>query len=202
MNTTLVASLAGSAAVLGLGYWAYQRQFGWRTPFPKEYRKGKEWKNTFTQQRTSGTHGAVDVGLPTGTPIYAAKRGTVIGVSSDCGDPPGTDGHRCTCGHGVTIKHPGGKSTVYCHLDQAPSVKYGDKVKKGQQLGVSGNTGNSYSPHLHFAVLGPGGLRDPLNPEKYVRIRKVNIASIAAWSVAAVAMSAGLVVAGRMVFDT
>jgi murein DD-endopeptidase MepM/ murein hydrolase activator NlpD len=192
MNTTLVASLAGSAAVLGLGYWAYQRQFGWRTPFPKEYRKGKEWTNTFTQQRSSGTHGAVDVGLPTGTPIYAAKRGTVVGVSSESS----------SCGHGVTLKHPGGKSTVYCHFDQAPSVKYGDKVKKGQQLGVSGNTGNSYSPHLHFAVLGPGGLRDPLNPEKYVRIRKVNIASIAAWSVAAVAMSAGLVVAGRMVFDT
>lgn len=196
MNTTLVASLAGSAAVLGLGYWAYQRQFGWRTPFPKEHRLTKKPRGFDAKLISgSGTHGAVDVVMPKGTPILAAKRGKVTSIGYGTSDPK-----KPACGNAVGITHPGDAKTLYCHLDQI-LVKYGDEVKKGQQIGTAGATGNVVPPgnvHLHIQMTKGGKLVDPA---KYIRFQKYNIASIAAWSVAAVAMSAGLVVAGRMVFE-
>jgi hypothetical protein len=64
----------------------------------------------------------------------------------------------------VVIEHEGGKSTLYAHMSKI-QVKVGDKVTKGQIIGLSGNTGSSTGPHLHFELHQNG---TPVNPAAYV----------------------------------
>jgi murein DD-endopeptidase MepM/ murein hydrolase activator NlpD len=101
-------------------------------------------------------HHGVDLGAPRGTPVKAAAAGTVVWADCDIegwyhcqfDGSPNTDG----CGWYVDIKHPGDIYTRYCHLNEKPYVKVGDPVMAGTVIGVSGNTGNSSGPHLHFEV--------------------------------------------------
>lgn len=101
--------------------------------------------------KTQGYHHqwrAIDIGLPIGTPIYASRAGTVkIANRSGFGG-----------GYGlyVFIEHSDGSGTMYAHLSQV-SVRPGDKVSQGKQIGESGNTGRSSGPHLHFEIRPPRG---------------------------------------------
>lgn len=97
--------------------------------------------------RTQGIHGhnAVDIATPVGTPIIAAADGTVIAAKAS-----GWNGGYGTM---IIISHANGTQTVYGHLSRL-SVSNGETVKKGQQIGSSGNTGQSTGPHLHFEVRG------------------------------------------------
>lgn len=97
--------------------------------------------------KTQGIHGhnAVDIGTPVGTPILAAADGTVA-VARDSGYNGGY-------GDMIIINHPNGTQTVYGHLSKV-SVKTGQRVVKGEQIGSSGNTGRSTGPHLHFEIRG------------------------------------------------
>jgi murein DD-endopeptidase MepM/ murein hydrolase activator NlpD len=96
---------------------------------------------------TQGLHGfdAVDIGCPTGTPIYAAAAGTVIIAKS-----AGWNG-----GYGkyVAIKHDNGTETVYGHMHEV-DVQVGETVAQGQQIGEVGMTGRATGPHVHFEVRG------------------------------------------------
>ena len=68
----------------------------------------------------------------------------------------------------VRIKHEGGCYTFYTHLkNESIVVKKGDKVKKGQKLGIIGNTGNTTGVHLHFQI-DEGNGKNPINPADYV----------------------------------
>lgn len=68
-----------------------------------------------------------------------------------------------TCGNFVKIKHANGKFTRYLHmLKDSVCVKVGDTVKKGDKLGIMGNTGYSFGKHLHFDVLDGTTFEDPL----------------------------------------
>lgn len=99
-------------------------------------------------------HNGVDIGLSRGTPIVAADGGTVIFSGYDGG-----------YGYTVRISHGGGMVTVYAHNSKL-LVSRGDKVYKGQQIALSGNSGSSTGPHLHFEVR----INDvPKNPVNYVR---------------------------------
>lgn len=97
--------------------------------------------------KTQGIHGrnAVDFGAPVGTPIYAAASGTVI--ISRAGAWNG--------GYGtyVVIKHSNGTQTLYSH-NSSNKVVVGEYVNKGDMIALSGNTGKSTGPHLHFEVRG------------------------------------------------
>jgi hypothetical protein len=95
-------------------------------------------------------HTGLDYGCPEDTPIAAARSGTVIAAGWD------TSGF----GNRVMIDHGGGLVTLYGHLDNV-TVKVGDKVQAGQQIGLSGTTGNSTGPHLHFGVEKNGAWVDP-----------------------------------------
>ena len=64
-------------------------------------------------------------------------------------------------GNTVVIDHGNGFKTLYAHLSQV-SQYCGAIVKAGQVIGLSGSTGNSSGPHLHFEVRVPGGYLDPL----------------------------------------
>jgi murein DD-endopeptidase MepM/ murein hydrolase activator NlpD len=102
-------------------------------------------------------HNGIDYGTPTGTPILAVDAGTVLEVWED------------TAGYGryVKVGHDWGES-LYAHLEQQ-TVTVGATVGQGQPIGISGNTGNSTGPHLHFGMRikpyfrdnGWGGYVDP-----------------------------------------
>ncbi|MCK8060889.1 MULTISPECIES: M23 family metallopeptidase [unclassified Fusibacter] len=103
--------------------------------------------------RSLGYHSGIDLSMPQGTPIYAAAGGTVV-----------FSGNQGTYGLLVKIDHGDGTTTLYAHNSKL-LVKNGDKVLKGQQISLSGNTGRSTGPHLHFEVR----INDvPVNPEKYL----------------------------------
>ncbi len=106
-------------------------------------------------------HGGIDIvrsgGGTSGTPVVAAASGTVEIARS------GYSGY----GHTVVINHGNGIKTRYAHMYPGSiTVRVGQKVSKGQQIGRIGSTGNSTGPHLHFEVLVNGS---KVNPLKYIR---------------------------------
>ena len=94
-------------------------------------------------------HSGVDLGLPTGTPIYAVADG-VVESSGDLGN----------CGKGVRINHSGGYMSVYCHASKL-EIKTGESVKSGQTIALVGSTGMSTGPHLHLGIKKNGEWIDP-----------------------------------------
>lgn len=99
---------------------------------------------TATMYYSSGSyHGALDYGVPEGTPVYAAADGVVITTAN------------LTYSYGthVVIQHAGGLQTWYAHGTRGSiSVSPGQTVSRGQQIMRSGNTGKSFGAHLHFEV--------------------------------------------------
>lgn len=97
---------------------------------------------------------AMDIAMPVGTPIIAARAGTVVKVEnsqSGRGSNPS--------GNFVRILHDDGTMGVYLHLMQGSVVvQEGQRVSVGSSLARSGNTGNSTGPHLHFVVQRNTGL--------------------------------------------
>ncbi|HEF4759146.1 TPA: M23 family metallopeptidase [Pseudomonas putida] len=91
---------------------------------------------------------AMDIAMPEGTPIIAARGGVV--VKTENGQTGrGTD----PSGNFVRILHDDGTMGVYLHLKKGSvSVREGQRVAVGSALALSGNTGNSSGPHLHFVV--------------------------------------------------
>jgi murein DD-endopeptidase MepM/ murein hydrolase activator NlpD len=95
---------------------------------------------------------AVDFAMPEGTTVCAAREGVVIDLkeSSKTGGPDKT--YRSLSNY-VSIVHPDGTVAEYDHLKyDGVLVKIGDRVTTGQSIGISGNTGYSTLPHLHFGV--------------------------------------------------
>lgn len=96
-------------------------------------------------------HEGIDVGVGTGTSVRASRSGRVTRAGWDGG-----------YGKVVMISHGGGLSTVYAHLSEI-DVSVGEQVDQGQVVGLSGNTGNSTGPHLHFEVRVNGTQKNPLS---------------------------------------
>lgn len=96
---------------------------------------------------------AVDLAVDEGTPVLAAREGVVMMVEEDFFGA-GTDRAKfATRANHVRILHADGSMGIYAHLQlESAMVSPGQKVQRGQQLGLSGNTGFSTGPHLHFAV--------------------------------------------------
>lgn len=96
--------------------------------------------------------GAIDIAIPMGTPIAAAYPGKVVSVQ------------RLGTGYGwhVIIEHSGGYTTLYGHMSRLDIV-VGQVVSRGTMLGLSGSTGRSTGPHLHFEVKKQGNAVDPMS---------------------------------------
>ncbi|MBQ2916716.1 MAG: peptidoglycan DD-metalloendopeptidase family protein [Clostridia bacterium] len=118
---------------------------------------------TATMYYSSGTyHGALDYGIPIGTEVYAAEEGVVLTAGWSNGG----------YGNYVCLQHANGLRTYYAHGCGTFYVKQGDVVKRGQLIMLSGNSGRSTGPHLHFEVRvspyhwyygGGDSRRDPRN---------------------------------------
>ncbi len=102
---------------------------------------------------------AVDFALPEGTPIVSVREGVVMQVESDF-DKAGLNrekyGGRANF---IRIVHEDGSMAVYAHLQpEGVQVRTGQRVRKGQRIGLSGNTGFSTAPHLHFVIQANRGM--------------------------------------------
>ena len=86
--------------------------------------------------------------MPSGTPVLAAKAGTVVTAS-----------YSSSAGNYVTVYHGNGVYSYYMHCSSL-NVSVGTK---GQQIALSGSTGVSTGPHLHFALYMNGTYVDPMN---------------------------------------
>ena len=93
--------------------------------------------------RVRRMHAGIDFLVPTGTPVYATGDGVIKKTGQNAG-----------FGKFVEIHHPAtGYTTVYAHFSEIPKeIKKGKAVKRGELVGLSGNTGLSSAPHLHYEV--------------------------------------------------
>ncbi|WP_043199853.1 peptidoglycan DD-metalloendopeptidase family protein [Pseudomonas putida] len=108
---------------------------------------------------------AMDIAMPEGTTIIAAREGVVVKTeSSQIGRGPNPSGNF------VRVLHPDGTMGVYLHLMRGSVVvAEGQRVRQGQMLAKSGNTGNSTGPHLHFVVQRNVGLALESIPYRFDR---------------------------------
>lgn len=101
---------------------------------------------------------AVDITMPVGTGIYAARGGTVFDVTSTNFEG-GLDPENASAANIVRILHDDGTYAIYGHLNwNSIRVRPGDVVSRGEYIADSGNTGFTSGPHLHFAVLHNPGM--------------------------------------------
>lgn len=134
-------------------------------PVPEIIEKGTQTPPTYIKPITGGTltstfkwrwgrmHKGVDWAVPTGTAVRASCGGTVVSAGWSSG-----------YGYCVTLRHPDGRQTRYAHLSKI-LVSSGQKVDQNQKIALSGNTGRSTGPHLHFEIIINGS---QVNPLKYL----------------------------------
>ncbi|MFE4829974.1 peptidoglycan DD-metalloendopeptidase family protein [Streptomyces sp. NPDC056672] len=126
-------------------------------PLGTPYRqKGSAW--------VSGYHTGIDFAVPVGTPVKASGPGAVYSA-----------GWAGSYGNQVIIRHNDGTYSQYAHLAEKPSVRAGQKVSGGQQIGLSGETGNAYGPHLHFEIRTGPTYGTDISPIPYLRKRGVAV---------------------------
>jgi murein DD-endopeptidase MepM/ murein hydrolase activator NlpD len=114
--------------------------------------------------RPDGSHNGLDWGCAIGTPIYATADGQVTVAQED----------KSGYGLHVRIQHDGFLS-IYAHLSQL-RVQPGDRVTAGQTIGLSGNTGNSTGPHLHFEIrLIPDRCTSTVDPLFYLNSQAASL---------------------------
>ncbi len=126
----------------------------YRMPFggtePRMLSQGVDGR--FTHQ---GAHRyAFDFAMPIGTPILAARTGTVIRVS-DGHTRHGLTDDFLSKANAVLVMHDDRTIASYAHLDPGAGVREGMRVRRGELIGFSGNTGFTTGPHLHFEVWKP-----------------------------------------------
>jgi murein DD-endopeptidase MepM/ murein hydrolase activator NlpD len=130
----------------------------YRAPFAvgSTYLISQAYPSTFTHS-TPDSRYAVDIALPDGTPVYAARDGTVINVRHDA-FRGGASPAMMDQANMVAVLHDDGTIALYAHLHwDSIEVHIGQHVSRGQGLGHSGSTGFSTGPHLHFAVMRNAG---------------------------------------------
>ncbi|WP_431024049.1 peptidoglycan DD-metalloendopeptidase family protein [Halomonas sp. H5] len=114
-----------------------------RYPFNGSYRlsSGFNLRRTHPVTGRVSPHHGTDFAMPSGTPVIAPADGRVEKV-----------GNHPAAGRFVVIRHDNGYRTRYLHLSQ-PQVSRGERVGMGEQIALSGNTGRSTGPHLHYEVI-------------------------------------------------
>ncbi|MGW0735285.1 M23 family metallopeptidase [Streptomyces sp. NPDC002851] len=136
-------------------------------------KKAAAWSNPVDHYKLSASfglggnmwsqkHSGQDFAVPVGTPVKATHGGTVV----KAGPNGGGDGP--AYGNAVVIKHANGQFSQYAHLSKI-QVKAGQQVKTGQRIALSGNTGNSSGPHLHFEIRTTPNYGSAINPVNFLR---------------------------------
>lgn len=131
----------------------------WILPLPEgSFRRGSPYgrrQDPFAPTKIQ-FHNGLDFRCPLGTPVLAVDAGTIAVVNRD---------QKLNAGIYVILRHTDGCRTSYCHLGMT-TVEVGDAVQQGQGIGLSGSTGASTGPHLHFVARDPAG--NYLDPAKHL----------------------------------
>ncbi|MEU9381771.1 M23 family metallopeptidase [Streptomyces sp. NPDC048279] len=113
-------------------------------------------------------HSGQDFAVPIGTQVVAAHGGTVVKAGGNgAGDGP-------AYGNAVVIRHGNGQYSQYAHLSRV-DVRVGQVVRTGQHIALSGNTGNSTGPHLHFEIRTTPNYGSAINPVVFLRAKGVTV---------------------------
>ncbi|MEV0689675.1 M23 family metallopeptidase [Streptomyces sp. NPDC050388] len=110
-------------------------------------------------------HSGQDYAVPTGTPVHATNSGTVVKAGGNGA------GDGSAYGNAVVIKHGNGMYSQYAHLSSV-NVQVGQAVETGQQIALSGNTGNSSGPHLHFEIRTTPNYGSAIDPAQFLRANR------------------------------
>lgn len=116
----------------------------------------------------SHKHSGQDFAVPIGTNVMAVHGGTVVKAGGNgAGDGP-------AYGNAIVIKHSNGTYSQYAHLSRV-DVHVGQAVATGQHIALSGNTGNSSGPHLHFEIRTTPNYGSAVNPVNFLRSVGVSV---------------------------
>lgn len=143
----IITSLAVAAVIAVIAYLFVTRWLKYQPVTGKV--TSKFGPRTAPLPGASTNHNGVDVSVPVGTKVLSPWAGTVENVYSNS-----------LGGKQMIVKHRNGYTTGYAHLSEQLKAK-GDKVRAGEVIALSGNTGNSTGPHLHFTLRKNGELIDP-----------------------------------------
>ncbi|MET8246772.1 M23 family metallopeptidase [Streptomyces sp. NPDC005202] len=113
-------------------------------------------------------HSGQDFAVPVGTEVVAAHGGTVV----KAGPNGGGDGP--AYGNAIVIKHGNGTYSQCAHLSRI-DVKVGQVVATGQHIALSGNTGNTTGPHLHFEIRKTPNYGSAIDPVAFLRAHGVTV---------------------------
>jgi murein DD-endopeptidase MepM/ murein hydrolase activator NlpD len=108
---------------------------------------------------TPGSRHAIDIAMPVGTAVHAAREGVVINVAAKH-FRSGLTPQSMDDANFIEILHDDGTHAIYAHLQlDTVRVKRGQRVARGEYIANSGNTGFSSGPHLHFVVVRNAGMQ-------------------------------------------
>ncbi|MEU7422536.1 M23 family metallopeptidase [Streptomyces sp. NPDC048362] len=166
-RVAVLAAGVGATAVLGAGVAsaAAPSATSWIDPVKKYTlsagfaQSGSHWV---------AKHSGQDFAVPSGTEVLAAHSGTVVKAGPNgAGDGP-------AYGNAIVIKHENGTYSQYAHLSRI-DVKIGQGVKTGQHIALSGSTGNSTGPHLHFEIRTTPNYGSAVNPVAFLASKGVKV---------------------------
>lgn len=153
----------------------------YRAPFAiaSDFPVSQAFPDTVTHTTPDSRH-AVDIAMPIGTDIFAARSGTVFDVSAE-NFKGGTNALRdMSLANIVRILHDDGTYAIYAHLNwHSIRVQVGDYVQRGEYIAESGNTGYSSGPHLHFVVVKNAGMAMNSVPVQFAGVNASPIAPAA-----------------------
>ncbi|MCT2547965.1 MULTISPECIES: M23 family metallopeptidase [Streptomyces] len=144
---------------------ALKKAHGWEAPVSR-YELSASFGNDGS--RWAHKHSGQDFAVPIGTKVEAAHGGTVV----KAGPNGGGDGP--AYGNAVVIKHADGTYSQYAHLSRI-EVRIGEAVKTGEKIALSGNTGNSSGPHLHFEIRHTADYGSAVNPVGFLHKKGVSV---------------------------
>ena len=156
-DSATVAALAEISAMLGDHRARPDVSARYAYPFPRgrSYRVMQAYNGSFSHD-DDGSRYAIDFALPVGDTVAAARAGVVV-RAIDHHTRGGNDPALRDYGNFVTLYHADGMMSQYVHLAPGGAlVAWGDSVRAGEPVGISGATGFTSRPHLHFNVVRPG----------------------------------------------
>ena len=145
----IVVLLSLAAALLTVIIWKTMNKLNAKNPVTGRI-TSKFGKRQAPTAGASTYHNGVDIAVPVGTQVVAPWGGTVLSTYSNAAG-----------GRQMIVRHPNGYRTGYAHLSGYIASK-GQTVKQGEAICLSGNTGHSTGPHLHFTLTNAAGQKvDP-----------------------------------------